>query len=708
MASTALTNVRDPFATLTEPQRYRIIQPTDPWTDQYAVTLVRSSVEDMENFLQQSGHLTRFTKADEQYVAWRPQRMWEGSRKKRASIPVFLLFSQLQALLPNVLSALFPLSENVDIAPRPGSTLEQAKAAWELIMAQLDSLGEAGITRFRSIAMECFTQAFLYGNGVIEISWLYKILRKLVFSVDWEAQRQWVTDPQTGQPIVAPVGPPQRIVREHEQEFILNQPHIATIDIRDFLTDPQATTPDINHPSMRFCGVRSYPTVGELTQYRGQYGFKIPDDRTLIKLADEKPYTASEQAKVNSASTWGRAWNASNDFTTNPYDKRVELVRWYSNDRCVWLLNRTWAAYNRANIYQFKPFLNAFYVPFPNRYHGIALADVTEGDQHMIASLLESRLDELSLALNAPFVRKQGTMIGNPGTLAMSPSKVIDVNDDPEKAIKRLDVQAQTQTAMIETNDVYARSARTTGLSDIAVMGVPQAGGNSANRTAAGINSQTQAASMRIMFLVENSQASLIEPLCTILHQFNIRFLPRNMMIPIMGADGKQQMIDPVNVLMANPRFTMRAAKRMQARNALMQVLPWFVQTLLNPELLGMMQTQYNQKLNVNNLIMLITDTLNVPNITLFEPMSPEEIQKAQAPPPQAQMEMEKQRQRLEAMAEMAQDRDDKELLQQVLKTFGTPRVAESVLGFEDVDMEQVHVAKAKAKQKPNGKARTQ
>lgn len=693
-----LTNVQDPYHVLTEAEQRRIIQPVDPWNDQYALSIVRSSTESMEQFVQQSGHLIRWTTADEQYVAFRQQQMWEGTRKPKARIPVFLLFSQLQSLLPNVVGALFPMHENVDVAPRPGSTMPQAKAAWELIMAQLDSLGEEGILRFREIAIEAFTQAYLYGNGIVEISWLFKMLKKIVFDVTWEPDRQWVRD-MNGNPMVAPVGPPKRRLKERVADLVINQPHIQNIDVRDFLIDPQLRSPRIQEA--RFCGVRSFPTIGELTTFRGQYGFRCPDDYTLVKLAEQKPQTMADNAKMNSASAWGRQWQISNDYTTNPYDKRVEMVRWYSNDRCVWMLNRQWVFYNVHNIYNFKPFLNAFYVPFPNRFHGISLADVTEGDQHMIASLLEARINELSLSLSAPFVRRQGTMIGNPGSLAMSPSKVIDVNDEPEKAIMRLDTQNQTQTAMMETQDVYARSARTTGLSDLSVVGVPQAGGDSSQRTATGIDAKSKASSTRILFLIENAQASLIEPLCTIMHQFNVRFIPRDRMVEVLGVDGDPKNIDPVQILNANPRFTVRAAARMRSRSQLMQVLPWLIQTVLTPEFMQLMASQQHLKLNIVNVLTLITDTLNTPKIDLFTPMTPEEIAKIDAPDPKLVFDMEKQRQRLVAMAEMAADGADKDLLLGVLKTFGTPQAAHHMMGIPDPQTLSAAASLKKAQQPP-------
>lgn len=686
MASAPMANPysnADPNAPLPESQRYTVMSPVDMWSTQRAMTMVRDSVNYMETFLQQAGHYTRWTAADEQFVAWKPVQLWDGTRRPKANVPVYLLFQLLQTLLPSVLSAMFPLHENIDVAPRPGSTIDQARAAWELIMAQLESLGEDGLTRFRLIANEVFTQAFLYGNGIVEIGWLYRIMQRMMYDVDWVSERKLVYDHITGQHIVANIGEPKRVIREKLHSYVLNQPDIRCWDIRQFLIDPNCRTPRVQDAAC--CATVQAMTVGELITYRGQTGFDIPDDYSLVKLAEGRLFTPADQYQRQSSAIQGRTWNISDDYTTDPYNKHITVHRWFSRERNVWLLNKQWVAFNGWNTYGVLPFLNAFYVPFPNRFHGVSLADVTEGEQRLESGLLEARLNELSLALSAPFVRKQGTMLGNPGVIYMSPSKVIDVNDEPEKAIKRLDVQAQTQQVFMEVNDSERRAAKITGLSDMAVAGVAQAAGNSANRTASGIEAQRNATSNRIEFLVENAEASFIEPMCMMLHMLNIKMLPRDQMTEILGVDGKQKTIDPVHVLNAQPRFTMRAAARMRQRQQTMQIMPWLVQVYLNPELIGMMGQQQNMTLDVKVLTDWIMDTINAPKISLWRALTPQEVQQQQAPPPQEQAKMQQLQTRLQAAIQMAREKGDTELLKVLIGRMVTPRAAEDALGFSDV-----------------------
>lgn len=689
MQSATLSNVRDPNAPLTEAQRYSLMNPVQLWTDQYAITIVRDSVNAMEQFLQMAGHYTRWTAADEQFVGWRAQQYWDGTRKPKANVPVHLLFSQLQSLLPAVLSAIFPLHENIDVAPRPGATIENARAAWELIMAQLEALGEDGLKRFRLVANECFTQAFLYGNGIIEIGWLYKIIKRVCAKIDWRADHQYAYDHNIQAHVLQPYGPLKRIVREEVEHYALNQPDIRCIDIRQFLISADCRTPFVQDATE--CAVVQPMTIQEILSYKGQPGFNIPDDYTLIKLSEIGLVTNADNAQRQSASVQGHPWNNTDQFTSDPYQRKITVHRWFSRERAVWLFNKQWVGFNWWNTFKVLPFLNAFYVPFPNRFHGLALSDVTEPEQNLQASLLEARLNELALAMSAPFVRKQGTMLGATGTLPMSPNKVIDVNDDPEKAIKRLDVQAITQPVIIEVNDSERRTAKTTGLSDMAVAGVAQAAGNSANRTAAGIDAQKSATSQRITFLIENSESSLFEPLCAIIHQYNCLFLPRNQMQEILGVDGSQKTIDPVQVLNANPRFTMRAAQRMRQRSQIMQIMPWLVQTIMNPEFISMMSDQQNKTLDVKMLIDWIMDNINAPKIELFRPLSPQELSQKQQPPPEAQMKMQQLQMRLQNALDLAERKGDTELINTLLGKIMTPRAAEDMMGFSDTAHESAH-----------------
>jgi hypothetical protein len=97
------------------------------------------------------------------------------------------------------------------------------------------------------------------------------------------------------------------------------------------------------------------------------------------------------------------------------------------------------------------------------------------------------------------------------GALRMVPGKVIEL-ESPED-FQKLEWPNITQNAYMEVSASEQRNQKTTGLTDTASFGVGSAGGNSANRTATGVNSQVQAAGKRIAGIVNNLDSCFIEPL---------------------------------------------------------------------------------------------------------------------------------------------------------------------------------------------------
>jgi hypothetical protein len=57
------------------------------------------------------------------------------------------------------------------------------------------------------------------------------------------------------------------------------------------------------------------------------------------------------------------------------------------------------------------PFLNAFYVDVPNRFYGMAISDLLEGEQRFQQAAINASIDELSLTINAPFAKKRGVSL---------------------------------------------------------------------------------------------------------------------------------------------------------------------------------------------------------------------------------------------------------------------------------------------------------
>src|SRR5206468_3312403 len=125
------------------------------------------------------------------------------------------------------------------------------------------------------------------------------------------------------------------------------------------------------------------------------------------------------------------------------------------------------------------------------------------------------------------------------------------------------------------------RAQKVSGVTDLAVLGTPTAGGNSASRTATGVNSQVAASTSRLQYLVENAEALGIEPMLNHVWALNQLYPPLGG-VSVKGEQGQYRM-SPDVIINSNVKFAMRASAKMQSKQALLQVFPLVMQSLANP-----------------------------------------------------------------------------------------------------------------------------
>jgi hypothetical protein len=195
--------------------------------------------------------------------------------------------------------------------------------------------------------------------------------------------------------------------------------------------------------------------------------------------------------------------------------------------------------------------------------------------------------------------------------------------------------------------------------------------GNSANRTATGVNTQTAATGKRIQYMVENFEGTCLEPLLSMCHDFNKHFIDPQQVMDVLGKDGQIIKIDPLDVMNANVRFKMKASAKMQSRMMMMQVLPQLMPMLLNPQFMEILAQQQQMTPDLKEIMMVYCDALQISPTALFRPLSPEEQQSMQANNPQVQKNQSAQAlqdSRMKQMAQMQSSKEDTQLLQTVFK----------------------------------------
>lgn len=632
------------------------------WTDQEALSIVKADFQRAESY-RSSNHESRWMEADATYLAYsNRQNVWEGTKIPRSNMQIYTAYENVEALIPQILDALYGGDLDFDVQPGNAFTTEaMALGVRDLLNYQLKSLGGSKVdfVTLRENTRRSTKSAFIYGNGIAEWGWEgpYHTTRKFWTRND-VAETMPVEHPQVpGLIYHVPTGRTVSMVSEHEQVDTVSQFFLKYIDIRDFYIDPNC--PSGNVQEAGFCAHRKLMTLEEVASYRDKDGWNVPDDKTLLQFAKDKQISQGDIGKSEMESNRGIDWTPNQDYSKDPRLARLEIIRYWQKGKHVWMINRRHIMWNGDNQYKALPFLNQTYTDVLGRFYGLSICDVVRGDQKLIKTLVDGRLDELNLILHPPTLTKRGAMRST-SMMRLSPGRNWEV-DDPAKDVLRLEMGNVTQGAFTEVDSAERRVQKKTGVTDLAVLGVSSSGGNSANRTATGVSAQTNASNSRVHYLVANFEDQVMLPILTICLALTKNFLSPDEMVRIIGPAGQALQLDPVDILNADVRFEMKTAQRMKARASLQGGgLNIILQYFLNPETGKLMAEQQGKVIDIESVSQLTCDTFNLRASTFFRPMTPQEqqaLQQQQNGPLQEKMQL--QTARISSMSQDAHERDE-------------------------------------------------
>jgi hypothetical protein len=360
-------------------------------------------------------------------------------------------------------------------------------------------------------------------------------------------------------------------------------------------------------------------------------------------------------------------WNPALDYSSDPANRRIEVIEYNTPDRKVWMLNREAIVYNQANRYGKINYYSMNYADVLDRWHGLAISDVAEGEQRLQQSIINARVDELALSIHRPMVKKRGVTL--PAyQLKVRPGLVLE-SEDPNGDFKQMEVQNITQQAFVEVAASSSRVQQTTGVTDLSAMGVPSAGGNAAARTATGVNTQASASQGRMIYYVENAEAMTMEPLVNDIIMFDKKFLDMNMAAMWLKNDPAFSQLDPLEVMNCEVKAECRASIKMAGRMGFLQILPILTQTVLNPAVLQLLATQQRKTLSAETFERMVWDAINYsPRNPLIVDMTPQQIQQMMTPPPDVMAKGQMQQQQLQSDQQIHQDMNKTKFLTQFLK----------------------------------------
>src|SRR5215472_4758699 len=623
------------------------------WSDTTALRIVRSDFAYAEAYRTHS-HDWRYRNAMELYLAWAGQRYWDGTRVPRSSLGIYATFEQVESMLPKIVRAICDPDTYEFYADDPDAAM-----LWkELIIAQLKEV------QYREQIRLCAKSSLIYGNGILE--WGVEDYEDE--NIQFEETQSPTNLRQIYHPVVGMMQVPQGIDLNYKRKItqeIKRRPYIRYRSIIDSYVDPNNESPDITKGG--YFILRTYMRAEDVKKLRGQKDFDIPDDKTLALYSKAKTTSNQDVTKLSTELFRYNLWNPSQDYTGDPAQKRIEVIEYTCADRKLWCLNREHIAYNRPNKYRKINYWSMCYADVLDRWHALAITDVGEGEQRLQQGIVNARVDELALAIHRPMIKRRGITIP-PYQLKVRPGVVIEV-ENPEGDIKQLEVENITQQAFIEVEASERRMQRVTGMSDLAALGSPTSGGNSANRTAAGINTQVGATQDRAAYYIQNAEAQVIEPLLNTFIWLNKRFCDAKQASAWIRLHPDYNNQKPVDIMNAHVFAECWGAVRANARGTFLQLFPTIAQTIFNPEMLTLFAQQSKKTISAETFQTMIFDALGYrPRNPLIVDMTPDQIKAQQQPPPEVQAKAAMQQQQLGADQQKHQQANQTKLINTLLQ----------------------------------------
>ena len=659
---------QEPQATvpLTETQQKKIYKPDQQWSDDFALKVAVQDFESAEAY-RTKNHDWRFREHFRLYEGWVQQKYWEGTRIPRSSLPVFLVFEQIESFLPQMLSSIFSDRPWFDVEAGEGEDPQSAEAFQNHVINQMAA------TNVREVVRQWLKSGLLHGNGIMELGWSEKQTEQTRMMPRWEPKTGFTL--LDGQLVPQPVF--ERTVDERSFVMFENRPTLKNVLITDFYIDPNCPTP--SPQDARFCATRHLVHIDEIEALRDNEEYKVPSHDKLLEMARNKPSTQGERTEQAAEYSRAGSYNPQVDQTVDPGGKRVEVVRYWTGNRLVDVINRQHILYNHPNPYGFMPFYDFPYADVPGRFYAMGMADVLEGEQEVQRSTINARFDELSINLHRPMIKRRGITVPT-YALRSRPGQILEA-ENPKDDFVFPQLPNVTSQAFIEVDASSNRAMRITGGSNVAVVGGSTPGGNSANRTATGIGAQVDASSFRIQYLVQNAEDMGLEPMLSHVIRLNQLFPPFEQ----EGQGGIQADI----VINTGAKFLLRGSTKMQSRMAMMQGFPSLMQMAMNPALIQELRAQ-GQTIDYKMIWDTFLDVSNYQKKGEFVRDLTEEEKQAMGQPSsedQIRMQMQKERiagedqrldKKLAAEAAMEEGSFEKDLAKALL-----PVVAKETLGSD-------------------------
>ncbi len=607
-------------------------------------------------------HDHRWDEAERLYLAWYPQRTWPGSREPRSCLGVPITFEQIESMKPRMVSAIFGDERWFEVDGRMGTAPKIGSVVENILGNQLE------YSNPREVVRRGVNSALLLGNGIIELYWDYQKRQDRRYVPTYVPSMQRIVDPITGESFRQPTGEYDVRWVDKTIETVINRPAMRYVSVRDFFIDVHC--PSVVPKEARYVTKRILMNMDDILALKGVGGFDVPSRDELMYLVNfDRPVDESDMSRTAANAQRFVNYQPAANYTADPGIGRIEVLIRHSKDRLVWVVGKSLVIYNHPHPFGHIPFYNIFYADLTDRFYGLSIADVVEGEQRFQANLLNKRVDELSLAIDPPTVTTNDRF--STYELRYRPSNVVKVTN-PATDVQRQFPQNITQQAFVEAQQSDIRVQRITGQNESIMQGVPTPS-NPIARSAAGANMQQAASMSRLVHNVENIEDLALEPLVADAWELDKQFLSPKEMQDFAKA-GKVSLMDLFN---GQVKPYVRAGSRMMARSILAQEFPLIMQSVANA---GVMQELRQQGMTVDwqEMFRILFDATGYSTRgQIIRPLNDQEKQavqqrqqaEQQQQQAEVQAELQKQRERLTSLSGMQQDKGTMDFVRDIVRT---------------------------------------
>jgi hypothetical protein len=600
------------------------------YTDEAVLSIVVQDYERASAWLNDRRWPLNWNETDILYQSPRSLSVFEGSSVTRANVSRFSVAKQVNSLAPAISGAIFSDPTPFEIRPRPGTHQDTARAWKELVAELLESIS--------------FKQELSYGiQGMVNQG-------TVIFKVGWETETRVeshyirkVSPPQ----VKMPLGNKITVFTKESDEFeavdvevTRNRPTFEKCDLGTVYVDPTWRNPNQLWKAKWIVHER-YLNYDDLQMLRENPEYDIPSDDILraIFMSDTEQTVgidAIEESLGQANQSVHHAARVDYDYSADPLMKPMQVLEWWSKDKCRVVLQKKCVIRNNQHKLPEKPFLSANYWDIDNAGYGMGVGRIAGADQRVEQALLNSLLDILAFAVQPEYVIAAGANVPTQDMRRrLGGIRKVDGND----ATKSISLVPQPQVppdTWRAIQSVIGSSESATGADQATVQGSLPGRGSSMARTATGAGALSGASSARLQSPVERVIDGVFLPFLTFLYRMVKERMPIAEIRDVLAERTEDLVVDFQDFMDAPVKFDTLAGTRLAAKNKMAQALPFLLEVFGNQALVQQL-SETGWKVNAMELVNMVLDMSEWKNKRdLVIPMTDQEKQQMQSQNPMA------------------------------------------------------------------------